>query len=112
MSHIVRLMIEKETHLNVEMVENLGYSTVQHQAMDRNGDVDITPHTLYRDGLTASIGDGAGKDPEKALERVQKEFCRNALTKLGLIPMALLTLMLVRSPGKRARKEQMKSRRI
>ncbi|WP_188433102.1 osmoprotectant ABC transporter substrate-binding protein [Kroppenstedtia guangzhouensis] len=72
-SHIVRLMIEKETHLNVEMVENLGSSTVQHQAMT-NGDVDITPTRYTGTDLTGALAMEPEKDPEKALQRVQKEF--------------------------------------
>ncbi|MFD1433486.1 osmoprotectant ABC transporter substrate-binding protein [Kroppenstedtia eburnea] len=72
-SHIVRLMIEKETHLNVEMIENLGSSTVQHQALT-NGDVDITPTRYTGTDLTGALAMEPEKDPEKALQRVQKEF--------------------------------------
>lgn len=72
-SHIVRLMIEKETNLNVEMIENLGSSTVQHQAVT-SGDVDITPTRYTGTDLTGALGLEPEKDPEKALQRVQKEF--------------------------------------
>ncbi|EGK06864.1 glycine betaine/L-proline ABC superfamily ATP binding cassette transporter, binding protein [Desmospora sp. 8437] len=72
-SHIVRLMIEKETHLKVEMIENLGSSTVQHQALT-NGDVDITPTRYTGTDLTGALAMEPEKDPEKALKQVQKEF--------------------------------------
>ena len=41
MGHMIRLMIEKETDLKVEMIENLGTTTIQHQAFT-NKQVDIT----------------------------------------------------------------------
>ncbi|MGF7088030.1 osmoprotectant transport system substrate-binding protein [Kroppenstedtia sanguinis] len=72
-SHIVRLMIEKETDLNVEMIENLGSSTVQHQAIT-SGDVDITPTRYTGTDLTGALAMEPEKDPKKALKQVQKEF--------------------------------------
>lgn len=71
--NIVRLMIEKETDLNVEMIENLGSSTVQHQAMT-SGDVDITPTRYTGTDLTGALAMEPETDPDIALKRVQKEF--------------------------------------
>ncbi len=73
MGHIVRLMIEHYTDLQVEMVNNLGSSIVQHQAM-MNGDVDITATRYTGTDLAGALGMEPEKDPHKALKIVQREF--------------------------------------
>lgn len=73
MGQIVRLMIEHHTDAKVSMVNNLGSSIVQHKAM-MNGDVDITATRYTGTDLSGALGMEPIKDPQKALEIVQKEF--------------------------------------
>ncbi|WP_413789053.1 osmoprotectant ABC transporter substrate-binding protein [Bacillus kandeliae] len=70
---ILRLLIEHDTDLEVEMVNNLGSSIVQHKAMV-NGDVDITATRYTGTDLAGALGQEPEKDPKKALAIVQKEF--------------------------------------
>ncbi|MDM5340356.1 osmoprotectant ABC transporter substrate-binding protein [Fictibacillus enclensis] len=73
MGNMVRLMIEHDSDLKVNMVNNLGSSTVQHQAM-MNGDVDITATRYTGTDLAGALGMEPVKDPKKALKVVQREF--------------------------------------
>lgn len=73
MGNMVRLMIEYYTDAHVEMVNNLGSSIVQHQAM-LNGDIDIAATRYTGTDLAGALGMEPVKDPEKALEIVQREF--------------------------------------
>ncbi|OZI12672.1 osmoprotectant ABC transporter substrate-binding protein [Bacillaceae bacterium SAS-127] len=70
---MLRLLIEHDTDLEVEMVNNLGSSIVQHKAMV-NGDVDITATRYTGTDLAGALGQDPEKDPKKALAIVQKEF--------------------------------------
>ncbi|EUJ33394.1 glycine betaine/L-proline ABC transporter substrate-binding protein [Listeria floridensis FSL S10-1187] len=72
-SNIVKQMIEHDTDLKVELVNNLGSSVVQHQAMV-NGDVDITATRYTGTDLVGPLGEEPIKDPEKALAAVKKGF--------------------------------------
>lgn len=71
--NIVKQMIEHDTDLKVEMVNNLGSSVVQHQAMV-NGDIDISATRYTGTDLVGPLGEEPLKDPEKALKAVQKGF--------------------------------------
>lgn len=73
MGNIVRLMIEHYTDAQVEMVNNLGSSIVQHKAM-MNGDVDITATRYTGTDLAGALGMEPVNDPTEALETVQREF--------------------------------------
>ena len=73
MGNIVRLMIEHYTDAQVEMVNNLGSSIVQHQAM-MNGDVDISATRYTGTDLAGALGMEPIKDPGKAMKIVQREF--------------------------------------
>ncbi|MDM5200985.1 osmoprotectant ABC transporter substrate-binding protein [Fictibacillus enclensis] len=73
MGNMVRLMIEHDSDLKVNMVNNLGSSTVQHQAM-MNEDVDITATRYTGTDLAGALGMEPVKDPKKALKVVQREF--------------------------------------
>nr|WP_077212182.1 osmoprotectant ABC transporter substrate-binding protein [Bacillus dakarensis] len=73
MGNIVRLMIEHYSDAQVEMVNNLGSSIVQHQAM-LNGDIDISATRYTGTDLAGALAMEPEKDPEKALEIVQREF--------------------------------------
>ncbi|WP_239253931.1 osmoprotectant ABC transporter substrate-binding protein [Listeria ilorinensis] len=73
MANIVKEMIEHDTDLKVELVNNLGSSVVQHQAMV-NGDVDITATRYTGTDLVGPLGEEPIKDPEKALKAVQEGF--------------------------------------
>ncbi|MEN2666690.1 osmoprotectant ABC transporter substrate-binding protein [Listeria aquatica] len=72
-SNIVKQMIEHDTDLKVELVNNLGSSVVQHQAMV-NGDVDITATRYTGTDLVGPLGEEPIKDPKKALAAVKKGF--------------------------------------
>lgn len=71
--HIVRRMIEHYTDLHVEMVENLGSSIVQHNALT-DGQVDISATRYTGTDLAGALGMEPVTDPDKAMEIVQKEF--------------------------------------
>ena len=73
LGHIIRLMIEKETDLNVEMVENLGTSIIQHQALT-SGQVDITAARYTGTDMSSILEVEPLSDPEEAMALVQKEF--------------------------------------
>lgn len=73
LGHIIRLMIEKETDLNVEMVENLGTSIIQHQALT-SGQVDITAARYTGTDMSSILKVEPPSDPEEAMELVQEEF--------------------------------------
>lgn len=73
LGHIIRLMIEKETDLNVEMVENLGTSIIQHQALT-SGQVDITAARYTGTDMSSILEVEPLSDPEEAMALVQEEF--------------------------------------
>ncbi|MCM3570296.1 osmoprotectant ABC transporter substrate-binding protein [Neobacillus mesonae] len=73
MGNMVRMMIEHYTDAKVEMVNNLGSSIVQHQAM-MNGDVDITATRYTGTDLAGALGMDPVKDPEEAMKIVKREF--------------------------------------
>ncbi len=73
LGYIVYYMIEEETDLDVELIENLGSSLVLHQAM-LDGEVDVSAGRYTGTDLNGTLGRGAIKDPEKAMEIVQREF--------------------------------------
>ncbi|WP_462410618.1 osmoprotectant ABC transporter substrate-binding protein [Neobacillus sp. Marseille-QA0830] len=73
MGHIIRLMIEHYSDEKVEMVNNLGSSTVQHEAM-MNGDIDISATRYTGTDLAGALAMDPVKDPEEALKIVQREF--------------------------------------
>jgi osmoprotectant transport system substrate-binding protein len=73
MGNMVRLLIEHYTDEKVEMVNNLGSSIVQHQAM-LNGDVEITATRYTGTDLAGALGMEPVKDPKEALQIVKREF--------------------------------------
>src|SRR5690625_453161 len=73
MGHMVKLQIEHYTDAKVSMINNLGSSIVQHQAMT-SGDVDITATRYTGTDLAGALGMEPESDPEEALEIVQREF--------------------------------------
>lgn len=73
MGHMIRLMIEENTDLNVEMIENLGSSLVQHQALTDH-QVDITATRYTGTDLSGALGMEPVADSEQAMNIVQKEF--------------------------------------
>lgn len=73
MGNMIRLMIEHYTDNKVELVNNLGSSIVQHQAMI-NGDIDISATRYTGTDLAGALGMNAVKDPSKALKIVKREF--------------------------------------
>ncbi|CAM4056147.1 osmoprotectant ABC transporter substrate-binding protein [Lederbergia lenta] len=73
LGHIIRLMIEHNTDLKVEMIENLGSSIVQHKALTDN-QVDITAVRYTGTDLSGVLKMDPVSDPNKAMEIVQREF--------------------------------------
>ena len=65
MGHIIRLMIEKETDLNVEMVENLGTTTNPTPGVDEISQVDITATRYTGTDIAGTLGNGNGFGFEK-----------------------------------------------
>lgn len=70
---MVKGMIEHYTDIKVNMVNNLGTSTVMHQAM-LNGDVSISASRYTGTDLSGALKLPPEKDPDKAMAIVQKEF--------------------------------------
>ncbi|MGM9928030.1 MAG: osmoprotectant ABC transporter substrate-binding protein [Bacillus sp. (in: firmicutes)] len=73
LGNIIKLMIERNTDLTVELVQNLGSSIVQHQAL-LEGQVDISAARYTGTDLAGALGMEPVKDPDEALAIVQKEF--------------------------------------
>jgi osmoprotectant transport system substrate-binding protein len=73
LGHMIRFMIEHETDLNVEMIENLGTSIIQHQALT-NGQVDITAARYTGTDIASILEMEPLSDPNQAMALVQEEF--------------------------------------
>ncbi|MBV7319273.1 osmoprotectant ABC transporter substrate-binding lipoprotein OpuCC [Bacillus halotolerans] len=73
LANMIAQLIEHDTDLNTALVKNLGSNYVQHQAM-LGGDIDISATRYSGTDLTSTLGMEAEKNPEKALNFVQKEF--------------------------------------
>lgn len=73
LANMIAQLIEHDTDLNTALVKNLGSNYVQQQAM-LGGDIDISATRYSGTDLTSTLGMEAEKDPEKALNIVQKEF--------------------------------------
>lgn len=73
LNEIVRQMIEHETDLKVDTINNLGTSVVLHQAV-MQGDADITSVRYTGTEMAATLGITPEKDPDKALALVQEVF--------------------------------------
>lgn len=73
MGQVLKQLIEHHTDANVSMINNLGSSIVQHQAMINN-DVDITATRYTGTDLSGALGMEPINDPAEALRIVQEEF--------------------------------------
>jgi len=73
LANLVKGMIEHYTDDKVVLVNNLGTSTVAHNAMV-NGDIDISAGRYTGTDLSGTLNLPAEKDPKKAFEIVLKEF--------------------------------------
>lgn len=73
MGYMLKHMIEYYTDEEVEMINNLGSSTVVHQAMV-NGDANVSATRYTGTDLTGALQAEAIKDPDKAMAYVQKAF--------------------------------------
>lgn len=74
LAYVLKGLIEHETDLTVEVLENLGTTTVVHQAK-LNGEIDISANRYVGTDLTGTIGaKDPTKDPEEALRLVQEGF--------------------------------------
>ncbi|RDW19996.1 osmoprotectant ABC transporter substrate-binding protein [Oceanobacillus arenosus] len=75
MGQMIRQLIEHYTELEVVMVNNLGSSVVQHQAMTED-QVDITATRYTGTDLAGALGMEPVKDPDEAMKIVQREFAK------------------------------------
>ncbi|MEK3766032.1 osmoprotectant ABC transporter substrate-binding protein [Solibacillus sp. FSL K6-4121] len=73
MGYMLKHMIEYYTDEQVELINNLGSSTVLHQAMI-NGDANISATRYTGTELTGALNAELIKDPAEALAFVQNEF--------------------------------------
>lgn len=75
MSHMVRLMIEHDTHGKIKptLINNMGSSTIQHNAL-MNGDANISGVRYTGTDLAGALGEEPIKDPKKALKATQVGF--------------------------------------
>ncbi|MCI1856949.1 MAG: osmoprotectant ABC transporter substrate-binding protein [Sporolactobacillus sp.] len=75
MANIVSQLLEHNTNFKTSIVKNLGSNFVQQKAME-NGDIDISATRYTGTDLSTVLGQKVVKDPEKALNIVQREFHR------------------------------------
>lgn len=73
LANLVKEMIEHYTDDKVVLINNLGTSTVAHNAMV-NGDIDISAGRYTGTDLSGTLNLPAEKDPEKAFKIVSEEF--------------------------------------
>lgn len=73
MGNIIKLMVDHYTDLDTTLVTNLGSSVVQHKAMV-DGEIDVSSTRYTGTDLAGALGMEPEKDPEIALDIVQKEF--------------------------------------
>ncbi|WP_082416002.1 osmoprotectant ABC transporter substrate-binding protein [Numidum massiliense] len=73
LAYVLKLMIEHDTDVNVELVENMGATTVVHNAMT-SGQIDISAVRYVGTDLTGALQEEPDTNPERALKKVQKGF--------------------------------------
>ena len=75
MSHMVRLMIEHDTHGKIKptLLNNMGSSTIQHNALV-NGDANISGVRYTGTDLVGALKEDPIKNPQKALKATQEGF--------------------------------------
>ncbi|MEK4627752.1 MAG: osmoprotectant ABC transporter substrate-binding protein [Solibacillus sp.] len=73
MGYMLKYMIEYYTDEQVELINNLGSSTVVHQAMI-NGDANVSATRYTGTDLTGALNADLIKDPAEAMAFVQKAF--------------------------------------
>lgn len=73
MGEIESQMINYYTDLNVETVDNLGSSTVQHQALTHN-EIDISSARYTGTDITGALGMDPVRDPDEAMKIVKEAF--------------------------------------
>src|SRR5690625_3827260 len=73
MGNIIKQMIDHYTDLNTSLITNLGSSVVQHKAMT-DGEIDVSSTRYTGTDLAGALGMEPEKDPDKAMDIVQKEF--------------------------------------
>lgn len=76
LGYMLKYLIEYHTDEDVEMINNLGSSTVLHQAMI-NGDANISATRYTGTDLTGALQAEPIKDPVKALAYVQQAFTKD-----------------------------------
>lgn len=75
MAEMIRQLIEHDTDIHVDMVNNLGSSIVLHKALV-NDDIDISAVLYTGTSISGPLGLNAISDPEEALDIVQREYAK------------------------------------
>ncbi|MGE6376880.1 osmoprotectant ABC transporter substrate-binding protein [Peribacillus muralis] len=73
LANMIAQLLERNTDLETKIIKNLGSNFVQQKAME-TGDIDIAATRYTGTDLTSVLGQDIEKDPEKAMEIVQREF--------------------------------------
>lgn len=73
LGNMIKILVERNTDLPVEMINNLGSSSVLHEAMV-NGDANISATRYTGTDLTGALGQQPITDPDKARQIVENEF--------------------------------------
>ncbi|MBB6449135.1 osmoprotectant transport system substrate-binding protein [Geomicrobium halophilum] len=71
--HMLRIMIERNTDADVEIINNLGTSIVVHQAM-MNGDINISSTRYTGTDIAGALNEEPIMDPDEALDHLMEEF--------------------------------------
>ncbi|KAB7706146.1 osmoprotectant ABC transporter substrate-binding protein [Bacillus aerolatus] len=73
LANMIAQLIERNTDQETVIIKNLGTNFVQQKAME-GGDIDIAATRYTGTDLTSVLGQEVEKDPEKAMDIVQREF--------------------------------------
>ncbi|SDJ27810.1 osmoprotectant ABC transporter substrate-binding protein [Natribacillus halophilus] len=71
--HMIRILVERETDANVEMINNLTTNVVQHQAM-LNGDINVSATRYTGNEMASILDEDPIRDPDEALDFVEEEL--------------------------------------
>ncbi|QQK76124.1 osmoprotectant ABC transporter substrate-binding protein [Salicibibacter cibarius] len=73
LGHMIRILIERETDTNVEMINNLTTNVVLHQAM-QNGDINVSATRYTGTDIAGVLNEDPILEPDEALDVVIEEF--------------------------------------
>ncbi|WP_414053401.1 osmoprotectant ABC transporter substrate-binding protein [Macrococcus equi] len=73
LAHMIKILVERDTDLPVELINNLGSGTVVHQAMVR-GDANVSSARYTGTDLTGALGKEPITEPKRARKVVTEAF--------------------------------------